>query len=237
MTATPGPPLAALRRIAGAASGRSAAEPAAKQPRPIGPAGSRRPPSDVETCDMCGEPVADGHRHVVDLRSRALMCTCRACFLLFSDPAAEQRYRAIPDRYLSFPRFTLDQARWDELQIPVGLVFLFTNSTVDRTVAFYPGPAGATESELPLDAWEAIVAANPDLRVLAPDVEALLIRGPGGLFGRDPAGFDCHLVPVDACYELVGLLRRAWRGFDGGQEARTVLSTFFATVTARSKPA
>ena len=211
MTITPGPPLAALRRIAGA----------------------RQPPPDTEVCDMCAEPVAAEHRHVVDVRSRALMCTCRACFLLFSDPAAEQRYRAIPDRYLSFPDFRLDRAQWDELQIPVGLVFLFTNSTVDRTVAFYPGPAGATESELPLDAWTAIVAANPGLGLLVPDVEALLIRR----FEREPAGFDCHLVPVDACYELVGLLRRAWRGFDGGQEARTVLSTFFATLTARSKPA
>jgi hypothetical protein len=100
-------------------------------------------------------------------------------------------------------------------------------------VAVYPGPAGATESELPLDAWAAIVAANPGLRVLAPDVEALLIRSLGG----GPAAFDCHLVPIDACYELVGLLRRAWRGFDGGQEARATLSTFFATVAARSKPA
>jgi hypothetical protein len=208
---------------------------------------------------MCSEPVAAGHRHVVDLRSRALMCTCRACYLLFGDPQAQQRYRAVPDRYLSFPRFTLDRTRWDELQIPVGLVFLFTNSTVDRTVAFYPGPAGAIESDLPLDAWAAIVAANPDLRVLTPDVEALLIRAPaesigqgrltagsaaprppavpGGPIGREPAGFDCHLVPVDACYELVGLLRRAWRGFDGGREARAVLAAFFATVAGRSRPA
>ena len=27
-------------------------------------------------------------------------------------------------------------------------------------VAFYPGPAGATESELPLAAWDRIVAAT-----------------------------------------------------------------------------
>ena len=31
----------------------------------------------------------------------------------------------------------------------------------DRTVAFYPGPAGATESELDLDAWNAISGADP----------------------------------------------------------------------------
>jgi hypothetical protein len=185
---------------------------------------------------MCAEPVPADHRHIVDLHSRALMCTCRGCHLLFSDPKAEQRYRAIPDRYLSFPRFRLDRTRWDDLQIPVGLAFLFTNSTVDRTVAFYPSPAGATESDLPLTAWTAIVEANPELGVLAPDVEALLIRAPGGPHRAGPDDFDCHLVPVDACYELVGLLRRTWRGFDGGQEARDVLARFFATVAARSKP-
>jgi hypothetical protein len=185
---------------------------------------------------MCGETVAERHQHVVNLRSRALMCTCRACYLLFTDKGAELRYRAVPERYLSFPDFRLDPARWDELQIPVGLTFLFTNSTMDRTVAFYPGPAGATESELPLGAWEAITAANPGLRVLAPDVEALLIRAPGARVGPGSACFECHLVPVDVCYELVGLLRRSWRGFDGGQEARTRMTEFFAMVAARSRP-
>jgi hypothetical protein len=209
-----GSPLAALRRIATA--------------RPEVTPGER--------CDMCAEPVTTEHRHVVDLHSRALMCTCRACYLLFGEPKAQQRYRAIPDRYLSFPGFRLDRAQWDDLQIPVGLAFLFTSSAVDRTVAFYPSPAGATESELPLDAWTAITAANPRLRLLEPDVEALLIRAPGGPFGG-PADFDCHLVPVDACYELVGLLRRTWRGFDGGQEARAALAAFFARVAARSRPA
>ena len=28
------------------------------------------------------------------------------------------------------------------------MAFLFVNSALDRVVAFYPGPAGATESEL-----------------------------------------------------------------------------------------
>jgi hypothetical protein len=189
-------------------------------------ANTRPAPATAERCEMCAETVAERHQHVVNLHSRALMCTCRACYLLFTDPDANLRYRAVPERYLSFPDFRLDAALWDELQIPVGLVFLFTNSTIGRTVAFYPGPAGAAESELPLGAWEAIVAANPALRVLAPDVEALLIHAS-----------ECHLVPVDVCYELVGLLRRTWRGFDGGQEARARMTEFFATVAARSRPA
>jgi hypothetical protein len=60
-----------------------------------------------------------------------------------------------------------------------------------------------------------------------------LIRVPG----RDREQFDCHLVPIDACYELVGRMRMTWRGFDGGQEARTAMTEFFATVESRSRPA
>jgi hypothetical protein len=84
------------------------------------------------------------------------------------------------------------------LQIPVGLAFLFRNSVQDRMVAFYPGPAGATESELPLPAWNRMVARDPRVAVLRPDVEALLVRRPGS------GAASCHLVPIDACYELVG---------------------------------
>ena len=180
---------------------------------------------------MCAAPITDEHSHVVDLQSRALMCTCRPCYLLFTDEQARLHYRAVPDRYLSFGRFTLDARAWDELQIPVGLAFLFRNSVQDRTVAFYPSPAGATESELPLDAWQRIVEHNPELDVLRPDVEALLVRRTDGSDG------SCHLVPIDACYELVGRLRLLWRGFDGGQQARQAMDEFFARVAARSRPA
>lgn len=186
-----------------------------------------------ERCDMCAEPIAEEHQHVVNLESRSLMCTCRGCYLLFTDEDAELRYRAVPDRYLSFDDLVFDRAAWDDLQIPVGLAFVFRNSVQDRVVAFYPSPAGATESELHLDAWDRMVAANPDFDLLRPDVEALLIY-------RDEHGrgdFRCVLVPIDVCYELVGTMRMTWRGFDGGQEARAAMDEFFTTVEARSRPA
>ncbi|MFE3289237.1 DUF5947 family protein [Rhodococcus sp. NPDC059234] len=193
---------------------------------------STRPPPVGERCEMCAEPIAEPHPHVVNVQARALMCVCRGCYLLFTDPDAELRYRAVPDRYLSFPDFELLPGLWDELQIPVGLAFVFRNSRLDRSTAFYPGPAGATESELPLGAWDAVLAANPALGLLAPDTEALLIRVP------EQAGVpDCHLVPIDACYELVGRLRRVWRGFDGGGEARAAIDDFFDGVARRSRPA
>jgi hypothetical protein len=125
----------------------------------------------------------------------------------------------------------LARTDWDDLQIPVALAFLFRNSEQQRVVAFYPGPAGATESELSLEAWDRILVANPGLDTVLPDVEALLVRG-----DRTEDGFTCHVVPIDACYELVGRMRSTWRGFDGGQEARAALDDFFATVDARSRP-
>ena len=194
---------------------------------------SERPAPVVgERCEMCAEPITDGHPHVVDLESRALMCTCRGCYLLFTAEDAQLRYRAVPDRYLSFPDVTLDARQYDELEIPVGLAFLFSSSVLNRTVAFYPGPAGATESELPLEAWTRVVEANPQLSVLRADVEALLLRGTDR--GSE---FSCHLVPIDACYALVGQLRRLWRGFDGGTEAHQAMEDFFAEIAARSRPA
>jgi hypothetical protein len=181
---------------------------------------------------MCASAIGKQHQHVVDLAGRGLMCTCRPCYLLFTAEAAGLRYRAVPDRYLSFPDTVLDARQWDELEIPVGLAFFFVNSVLDRTVGFYPGPAGATESELPLGAWDRVLDAHPVLRTLAPDVEALIVRMPDRA-----AGAECFLVPIDRCYELVGALRTVWRGFDGGQEARALIDAFFADVAARSRPA
>jgi hypothetical protein len=45
---------------------------------------------------------------------------------------------------------------------------------------------------------------------------------------------DAYLVPIDACYELVGELRRLWKGFDGGTEARDAMDAFFERLAERS---
>jgi hypothetical protein len=194
--------------------------------------GNRRAPAPAaQQCEMCSEPIGDAHQHVVNIAGRQVMCVCRGCYLLFTDSHAELRYRAIPDRYLAFPDFALDRRTWEALQIPVGLAFFFRNSALGRTVAFYPGPAGATESELDLDAWGAISAAEPRLNLLADDVEALLVRVRSDSEAGEP---ECYLVPIDTCYEFVGRLRQLWRGFDGGQEAREFIDDFFATLAARS---
>jgi Family of unknown function (DUF5947) len=180
----------------------------------------------ADRCDLCDVELAAEHGHLVNVSTRALMCACRACYLLFANAGAGgARYRAVPDRYVSLDR-NLD---WDGLQIPVGVAFFFFNSALARVAAFYPSPAGATESLLPLDTWADIVSACPPIAQLAPDVEALLVR-------RTHDRRESFIVPIDACYELVGAIRRLWRGFDGGDEARDEIDRFFARVRARSRP-
>lgn len=179
---------------------------------------------------MCGEPIAEQHSHVADVRNRSLMCTCRPCYLLFTREDAELAYRSVPDRYLSFRDFAISSGQWEDLSIPVNIAFFFSHSSLGRVVAIYPSPAGATESELSLETWTEVVAANPALATLKDDVEAVLLRKQGDTF-------SCFLVPVDSCYELIGHLRRLWRGFDGGQDVHRRLDEFFADIAARCRPA
>lgn len=181
-----------------------------------------------ERCEMCAEAIGDVHRHVVNIQGRQLMCVCRGCHLLFTDSTAELRYRAVPDRYLAFPDFEVGTQLWAAAQIPVDLAFLFHNSVLHRAVVFYPGPAGATESEMDSEAWEHVVDADPRVGMMTADVEALLMRATG-------SHTQCFLVPIDACYELVGGLRRRWRGFDGGQQARRYLDEFFEQIAGRAR--
>lgn len=184
-----------------------------------------------ERCGLCAAPVDDGHhRHLVDTEKRALVCACPACFLLMEQPGADAgRFRAVPDRCLTDPDHRLDDRAWDTLRIPVGVAFFFRNSALDRLVALYPSPAGATESELEPDAWSAVLGDTALAELLVPDLEALLLR-------RTDDGIACYLVPIDTCYELVGRMRLLWQGFDGGAEARAALDAFFAQVERRARP-
>ena len=196
---------------------------------------TRPAPSAEERCEMCAEPIGEQHQHVVDLASRGLMCTCRPCYLLFTAEGAELRYHAVPERYLSFAEVVMDPRQWDELEIPVGLAFFFANSELGRTVAFYPGPAGATESELPLGAWDRVVDAHPVLRTLAPDVEALIVRMPDRTWGRSrrrPSSSRSTAAtsssgPCGWCGGVSTAARR--RGPSS--------TAFFAAMAARSRPA
>jgi hypothetical protein len=188
---------------------------------------AKRPPAG-EICDFCSAPLEPEHSHLVEIAARRILCSCRPCYIVFQPKgAALGRYRAVPNRYREIERFAIDDVTWESLQIPIGLVFLFYNSLESRVAAFYPSPAGATESLLPLDAWDALAANCAELASIEPDVEAVLIR-------HSDSGAQAFIVPIDAAYELVGLIRRSWKGFDGGEEARAKIDAFFDKVVRRS---
>jgi hypothetical protein len=191
-------------------------------------ADARRQRAAIERCDLCGADIQTAHGHVVNIRERALMCVCRPCYLLFThDGAGGGRFRAVPDRYVSLSGSVIAREDWDALQVPVGLAFFFRSSAHDRVVGFYPSPAGATESELALDAWSGVVRAAPALESMAADVEALLVN-------RRHESVDAFIVPIDVCYALVGQIRRDWRGFQGGDELWRGVAEFFSRVASRA---
>ena len=93
------------------------------------------------------------------------------------------------------------------------VAFFFLNSMLGRIVAQYPSPAGATESLLDPAAWDAVAAKQPARSRAG-------ARRRGAHRAPNRGGNECYLVPIDACYELVGRPRMHWTGFDGGEEAR-----------------
>ena len=185
----------------------------------------------LERCELCSAPIAPEHRHLLDLRNRELLCACQACSILFDRPQASQGHlRLVPDRRLTIADFAMDDVAWAELRLPVEMAFFFHNSAEARVMAYYPSPMGPTESLLELDAWSALEEANPVLRTMAPDVEALLVNR-----AQDARGH--WLVPIDECYGLVGLIRTHWRGLTGGSEVWQEIGRFHAELDGRSRPA
>jgi hypothetical protein len=97
---------------------------------------------------------------------------------------------------------------WEALRLPVDIAFFFR--TGGEMKAYYPSPMGPTESLLPVEI---------DVE-LADEVEALLVNRVRGARRQ-------WIVPIDACYALVGLVRTRWRGFTGGADVWRELDNFF----------
>ncbi len=194
VTARPMTPFAALRRYA-----------------------QRR--TEVELCEFCSLQLAPGHRHVLETTARKVFCACDACALRFENVIG--RYKLIPRDSWRLPGFQLTDAQWDSFSIPIQLAFFFHSTAAGKVIAMYPSPAGATESLLPLADWGPIVAQNPRLASMQPDVEALLAN-------RLNDAREYYLAPIDVCFELVGLIRLHWRGFSGGDKVWEEIKGFFA---------
>jgi hypothetical protein len=185
----------------------------------------------VESCELCGLELAEDHPHLVEPKSRKLLCSCHACAILFSGQSGS-KYKRVPRRIRFLDDFRLTDAQWESLMIPINMAFFFESSAQAKVVALYPSPAGSTESQLALDTWSDMLAENPVLTEMAADVEALLVNRLGPSRGYRTAEY--YLLPIDECYKLVWLIRSHWRGLSGGAEVWNELERFFADLKARS---
>jgi hypothetical protein len=171
----------------------------------------------VEHCDLCGAELSAEHRHLLHLSERRILCACESCVALRSGDA---ELRPTGTRVILLDDFELSDERWAALSIPIGLAFFLRSSTTSGVVAFYPSPAGATESELDLRSWEQLVADNPELGGLEADVEGLIVDRTG----ERPR---YAIAPIDECYRLVGLIKLVWDGISGGPGVEEAIARFF----------
>jgi hypothetical protein len=188
---------------------------------------NRRSPAraapDGAHCDLCGADIAEDHRHLLQIDERRILCSCEPCWAMRSgDPGL----RPTGTRTVILDDFRLDDELWAAFAIPIGLAFLFQSSVGEGVVALYPSPAGATESELDMHAWEELCARNPGL-ALEPDVEALIVNR----LSEPPAH---AIVPIDRCYELVGMIKASWEGISGGQAVDSSVARFFDDLRRRA---
>ena len=182
----------------------------------------------LEHCELCAAVVAGEHEHLVDPRSRRLLCACHACAILFEGAGATQ-YRRVPGDVRELAGLEIADTFWNGLSIPIGLAFLFRSSASGSILALYPSPAGPTEASVDEDSWRELAALHPALEKIGADVEALLVN-------RTREAREYYIVPIDEGYKLTGLIRQHWQGFSGGDEAWRQIRMFFDDLKRRSRP-
>jgi hypothetical protein len=201
-----------LRRLARGGAPDSAGR---SEPPPRAPMGTAR-------CDLCGGLMAEDHRHLLHVAERRIVCACEPCIAMRS---GEGDLRPTGTRAIVLDGFQLGDELWARFQIPIGLAFFMVNGADGGVVALYPSPAGVTESELYLEAWDELVAANAVLADLEPDVEALVVNR----LSEPPVH---AIVPIDRCYELVGTIKSTWEGISGGDAVENAVEAFFARLAS-----
>ena len=182
-----------------------------------------RPPA--ERCELCGLELASQHAHLLERERRRIVCACEACSILFCGQESAKFLR-VPRRVVGLDNFALSDLEWGAMMLPINLAF-FLRGVDGGTTAMYPSPAGPMESLIALAPWEELFAREPALRGVAPEVEALMVN-------RISDRASYFIVPIDACYQLVGLIRTKWRGLSGGNEVWQAIAEFFGDLDRRA---
>jgi hypothetical protein len=181
-----------------------------------------------ERCELCSAAIPSRHQHLVEPAARRMLCSCRACALLFCRDA-DTKFRLVPEAVVALPELVVPEELWARLIMPVRLVFFFYSTPDQRIVGLYPSPAGPTEAQFDQEAWRDLVELEPSIAELLPDVQALLIN-------RLENHCESFIAPLDRCYELVGRIRQSWSGMTGGTEMWHQVAQFFAELRQEARP-
>jgi Family of unknown function (DUF5947) len=198
-------------------------EPASSNPPGAGTGGSGA----EEHCDLCRIEIPSEHEHLLHLGDRRILCVCATCW---AQRSGDPELRPTGNRVVWLDDFEMPDELWARLEVPIGLAFFMRSSSVGAMVAMYPSPAGATESELELSAWDELRALNPQLETLEPDAEALVVN-------RMSEPHAHVIAPIDECYGLVGAIKMSWEGISGGDAIERAVPTFFQRLRSRSAEA
>ena len=141
-----------------------------------------RPRPPAERCELCGARAGGRARAPGRARDPAAASAAATPARSCSAASEDARYRRVPPRRRAPDRLPPDR-RAVGRPAPADQPGLLRPEHAGGTGAWpsIPVPAGATESLLTLEAWDALVEENPVLRELEPDVEALLVNR----LGRD----------------------------------------------------
>src|ERR1700741_925009 len=112
-----------------------------------------------ERCELCSAGLSPNHRHLLEISNSRIVCTCDPCALRFQDDVGGH-FTLIPRDIWDLPQFSLSDLEWENLALPINLAFFFYSSPEKKMKAFYPSPAGATESLVPLAAWNSLAERN-----------------------------------------------------------------------------
>ena len=132
------------------------------------------PRAEAGRCELCPLSLPDDHKHLLDLEERRIVCVCADLLVdalgrraLPADRLAHAVARRRSSSRTSCGRSSRSRSAWRSS---------CARATSGKVVGLYPSPAGATECELDLEAWDRLVAANPVLEDLDPDAEALIVN-------------------------------------------------------------
>ncbi len=188
-------------------------------------AGGNGPAAPRSDATSAGSAFPPKHEHLLQLNDRRILCACATCW---AQRSGDPNLRPTGTRVVWLDDFSLPDELWARLEVPIGLAFFMYSSSVEAMVAMYPSPAGATESELKLTAWEDLRTLNPVLDSLEPDAEALVVNRIS-----EPPSYV--IAPIDECYGLVGAVKVNWEGISGGDAIERAVPTFFERLRQRSR--